>query len=87
VAWIFNNTGQSVFAAILFHAADNTALVTLPEINAITRWGVIVHCGLVLVAAVVVTIVWGPRTLARYRLHDWCHRVPKEEATRRGGEP
>ena len=26
VTWIFNNTGKSVFAAIVFHAADNTAL-------------------------------------------------------------
>jgi len=39
VAWIFNNTGKSVFAAILFHAADNAKLVILPEITAITPWG------------------------------------------------
>ncbi|MGB5296594.1 MAG: hypothetical protein WBP34_16765 [Thermoanaerobaculia bacterium] len=35
-AGIFTNTGKSVFAAILFHASDNTALVTLPEVQAIT---------------------------------------------------
>ncbi len=67
VAWIFNNTGKSVFAAILFHAADNTALVTLPEVQAISPWGAVVHCSLVLVAAVVVTLLWGPETLARFR--------------------
>ena len=66
-AWIFNNTGKSVFAAILFHAADNTALVTLPEIQAISPWGAVAQCGLVLVAAVVVTLLGGPRTLARFR--------------------
>jgi len=66
-AWIFNNTGKSVFAIILFHAADNTALVTLPEIQAISPWGAVVHCGLVLVAAVVVTWLWGTGTLARFR--------------------
>ena len=65
--WIFNNTGKSVFAAILFHAADNTALVTVPEVQAISPWSAVVHCGLVLVAAVVVTLLWGPRTLARFR--------------------
>jgi len=70
VAWIFNNTGKSVFAAILFHAADNTALIILPEISAITPWGIVVHCGLILVATVVVTLLWGPRTLAQYRFDN-----------------
>ncbi len=66
-AWIFNNTGKSVFAVILFHAADNTALVTLPEVQAISPWGAVVHCGLIMVAAVAVTWLWGPRTLAQFR--------------------
>jgi len=65
--WIFNNTGKSVFAAILFHAADNTALVTLPEIQAISSWGAVLHSGLILVVAGAVTWLWGPRTLARFR--------------------
>ena len=67
VAWIFSNTGKSVFAAIVFHAADNTALVTLPEINANAPWGAVTLCGLTLLAAFVVTSLWGPQTLARYR--------------------
>jgi len=68
--WIFNNTGMSVFAIILFHAADNAALVTLPEIQAISPWAAVVHSGLVLVAAAVVTSLWGPATLSRFRLGD-----------------
>ena len=67
VAWVFNNTGKSVFAAILFHAMDNTALVSLPDVNAIAPWGTVMLCGLTLVAAAVVTLLWGPQTLARYR--------------------
>jgi len=67
VAWIFNNTGKSVFATIVFHAVDNSALVTFPEMNAITPWGSAMLCGLVIVAAVVVTLLWGARSLARYR--------------------
>ena len=67
VVWIFNNTGKSVFAAILFHAVDNTALVTFPEIKAITLWGSATFCGLVMIAAFVVTLLWGPQSLARYR--------------------
>jgi membrane protease YdiL (CAAX protease family) len=65
--WIFNNTGKSVCATILFHAADNTALVSVPEVQAISSWGSVVHCGLVLATAVVVTFLWGPETLARFR--------------------
>ena len=67
IVWIFNNTGKSVFAATLFHAVDNTALVIFPEIGAIKPWGSAMSCGLVIVAAVVVTQLWGPRTLAQYR--------------------
>jgi membrane protease YdiL (CAAX protease family) len=66
VAWIFNNTGKSVFAAILFHAVDNTALVTFPEIKSITPWGSAMLCGLVVIAAFVVTLLWGSKSLARY---------------------
>jgi membrane protease YdiL (CAAX protease family) len=64
--WIFNNTGTSVFAVILFHAADNTALVILPEIQAISPWAAVAHCGFVLAAAGAVTLLWGHRTLRRF---------------------
>jgi membrane protease YdiL (CAAX protease family) len=67
IAWIFNNTGKSVFAAILFHAVDNTALVTFPEVMTIKPWGSVLFCGHVIVAAVVVTLVCGGRSLAQYR--------------------
>lgn len=77
VAWIFNNTGKSVFAAILFHAADNTALVILPEISGITPWGAAVLCGFVVVAAVIVTLLWGGRTMTQYRFSTERH--PDEE--------
>ena len=67
MAWIFNNTGKSVFAVILFHAMDNTALVAFPEIKAITPWGSVIICGLVMIAACAVTLLWGAHSLARYR--------------------
>ena len=70
IAWIFNNTGQSVFATVVFHAADNAALVTLPEISAISPAATVVHCILILLAAVIVTVLWGPQTLAGFRLGD-----------------
>ena len=70
MAWVFNNTGKSVFATILLHASDNTALVILPEIQSMSPWGPVVHCGLVLISAAAVTMLWGPATLARFRSFD-----------------
>ena len=67
IVWIFNNTGKSVFATIMFHAVDNTALVTFPEIMAVKPWGPAVYCGLVMIVAIVVILLWGWRSLARYR--------------------
>lgn len=64
---IFNNAGQSVFAIILFHAVDNAALVVLPEIDSISPWATVVHAGLVLIAAFVVSWLWGAETLSRFR--------------------
>ncbi len=76
IVWIFTNTGKSVFAAILFHTVDNAALVTFPEIMAVKPWGPTVFCGLVVVAAIVVTLLWGAPSLARYRFA--AKRLPEE---------
>lgn len=67
MAWIFNNTGNSVFSAILFHAVDNTALVTLPEIKSVIPWGSVLLCILVLITAFIVTWLWGGKTLNLFR--------------------
>jgi hypothetical protein len=56
-----------VVAAILYHAADNTALVILPDIVGAIPWGPVVLCAQVIAAAVAVTLLWGPGTLARWR--------------------
>ena len=67
VVWIFNNTGKSVFATILFHAVDNTALVTMPEINTVIPWGSVIFCSLVLITAFIVTLLWGGKTLNSFK--------------------
>ncbi|MBC7703363.1 MAG: CPBP family intramembrane metalloprotease, partial [Rhodoferax sp.] len=65
IVWLFNNTGGSVFAVALFHATLNLTFMLFP-INGShfdMRLG-----GLGLVgAAAMVTVPWGPKTLARYR--------------------
>ena len=67
ITWAYNNAGKSVFAAILFHATGNAFLVTVPNTSKAGAIGPAFSCGVVLLAAVIVTFVWGPQTLARYR--------------------
>jgi hypothetical protein len=61
--WLYNNTGGSVFGAILYHDVDNVSWLMFPNLG--SHYDPRVTSLLVLVAASVVTAVWGPRTLAR----------------------
>ncbi len=64
VVWLYNNTGKSVFAVALFHATLNLSYTLFPVHGSYfdMRLG-----GLVMaIAAAVVTVVWGPATLARH---------------------
>ena len=69
--WLYNNTGGSVFATVMFHATGNLA-----QIGPFLDFGPggypleaqRIAAVLFVVVAVVVTAVWGPRTLARYRV-------------------
>jgi hypothetical protein len=71
VVWIYNNTGQSVFAAALFHALTNLSWIG-PFLDfgptgyplAAQRISALILAGM----AVLVGVAWGPRTLARFRL-------------------
>jgi membrane protease YdiL (CAAX protease family) len=63
MVWLYNNTGKSVFAVALFHAVSNVCWQSFPihgsyfdpRINGLIMLGV----------AAVVTIVGGPRSLAK----------------------
>jgi len=67
LAWIFNNTGKSVFATILLHAVFNATNAVLLNYQVSTTLGVVITCSFFLIAAIVVTILWGPKTLAQFR--------------------
>ena len=70
--WLYNNTGRSVFAASLFHATLNLSFVLFPVYGSHfdMRLG-----GLVMAfAAALVTLLWGPRTLARFGVP---HRIAR----------
>ncbi len=70
--WLYNNTGGSVFATVLFHATGNLAQIG-PFLDfgpggyplAAQRIAALLLSAL----AIAVTIIWGPRTLARPATH------------------
>jgi uncharacterized protein len=59
--WLFNNTGGSVFAIIVVHAITNVCTAYVPGIPTSANAPVLVAL------AVLVTVLWGPRTLRRFR--------------------
>ena len=65
IVWLYNNTGKSVFGVALFHATLNLAYMLFPGEG--SRFDMRLG-GLVMAsAAAAVTVVWGPKTLARYK--------------------
>ena len=58
--WIFSNTGGSVLAAALFHAAFNSTIVILPTYASL--W---YYYGSVLIAVILIVAIFGSRNLVR----------------------
>lgn len=65
LVWLYNNTGKSVFAIALCHTIINVVTWGLVPGNSYDLQRIMAL--IVAVAAAIVTVVWGPRTLARYR--------------------
>jgi uncharacterized protein len=65
IVWLYNNTGKSVFIAVLYHAMLNVASVTLQNYGLI--YDPVLTGILVILAAAAVAFFWGPRTLAHFR--------------------
>ena len=63
IAWVYNNTGRSILAAILMHASFNWSHYLFPTLES-DRAGLILFA-VQAVVAVVVVLVWGPSTLTR----------------------
>jgi uncharacterized protein len=62
--WLYNNTGRSLFAAIVFHATFNVGFAVFP--NQGSHWDPAVAGVITAFAAAIVTLLWGPKTLAQY---------------------
>lgn len=65
IVWLFNNTGKSVFAVALFHATLNLSYMLFPVNGSHFDMGV--GGPVMALTAVIVILVWGPSTLARWR--------------------
>jgi membrane protease YdiL (CAAX protease family) len=64
--WLYNNTGKSVGAVILFHAVTNTGRNVFPGGRPAVELADAAVCyGLVAIAAAVIVLIWGPKTLTR----------------------
>lgn len=72
LVWLYNNTGRSVFASALCHAMVNVSWQLFPKNGSHYDPRII---GLItLLAAVIVTIIWGPQTLTRNRnVPNWLN--------------
>jgi uncharacterized protein len=65
IVWLYNNTAKSVFAAILVHDTDNVSWSLFPNYG--SHYDPAVTGVITAFAAGIVTLLWGPKTLARYR--------------------
>ncbi len=68
IVWLYNNTGRSLYAAVLFHAVSNVSVSLFP--NDGSHYDPAVVGVLTAVAAGIATFLWGAKTLARYRWGD-----------------
>ncbi|MFW9993950.1 MAG: type II CAAX prenyl endopeptidase Rce1 family protein [Candidatus Odinarchaeota archaeon] len=65
IAWVYNNTGKSVFAATVFHNMSNACTYILPIYD--VALGPVIITSLFIIAAVAVTYFWGSETLSQFR--------------------
>lgn len=64
IVWLYNNTGRSVFAAATYHAMLNLAWQLFP-VNG-SYYDPRITALIVSLSAVIVTVRWGPKTLAQF---------------------
>ena len=62
IVWLYNNTGKSTFAAVVFHALVDVGWALYGP-----NYDPFIACVAMAVTAAIVTFLWGPKTLARYR--------------------
>lgn len=63
--WLYNNTAQSVFSAVLFHTMINVSEFGFPNYG--SHDNPMITCLVLAVVAGSVVYLWGPQTLAEFR--------------------
>ena len=64
MVWIYNNTGGSVFATILYHTMYNVSTLLFPNFGFI--YDPVVTTIILTAVALIVIFLWGPKTLTDY---------------------
>jgi membrane protease YdiL (CAAX protease family) len=69
IVWLYNNTGKSLFAAILFHALINVGRsVSYPTVGShYDRTYQYVGYSMFAITALIITLFWDSKTLTRFR--------------------
>jgi hypothetical protein len=62
-AWVYNNSGRSVLAAMVIHASFNWGHVAIPTLGSDRASLTLIALQVIVIA--VVLLIWGPRTLTR----------------------
>ncbi len=65
IVWLYNNTGKSIFAAIIFHAMINVSTFLFPNYG--SYYDPFITSIIIGVAVAMVASVWGRKTLALYK--------------------
>jgi membrane protease YdiL (CAAX protease family) len=66
IVWIYNNTGKSVFSAIVYHAMYNVSWALFPNYG--SHYDPFVTSMITFLVTGIILFGWGSKTLARYRL-------------------
>ncbi len=69
IVWIYNNTGKSLFACILFHTILNVGRILFPKDsthNLLVDYPDI-HYSVIAIMAIIVVFLWGSKTFTHFR--------------------
>ena len=72
IVWIYNNTGKSLFACILFHTIINVGRILFPKDpthNPLVDYPDI-HYSIIAIVTIIIVFLWGSKTLAKYRFNN-----------------
>lgn len=61
--WIYNNTGRSILAVLLFHTMSNLSHFIFPAMA--TTWGGLYSVILNVIVVILVLVIWGPKRMVR----------------------